>query len=66
MCVGFPLFFYAGRQKTKSFVFRFHSQTILFCCHCLGVVLRLVANGWQLPEGGAFETPHFQVSTKVH
>jgi len=22
--------------------------------------------GWQLPEGGAFETLHFQVCTNVH
>jgi hypothetical protein len=52
MCVGFPLFFYAGRQKTKSFVFRFHSQTILFCCHCLGVgfffALLLTVSGFAL------------------
>jgi len=46
MCDGFPLFFLAGRQKTKSFVFSF-LKPYLFYCHCHAVYFfpRLVANG---------------------
>lgn len=52
-----------GWQKISVGYFLIIGSSIFYDVCCL---FKITPNGLQLPEGGAFETLHFQVCTNVH